>query len=166
MELNKTRRGRPKLPFTAKESDEHNKALKKERDARYHQRLKEGLTANPAALESRQRWKEESLVKLNSKKVKVLVLKGKKQLSKENDKLKKQLKKQEALLLANAKQIETMVDYLEDMKSFVDEHVEFFDSLPKKTRQKESANQVSKHAEHWKLDGRVALEKVINEGQQ
>ena len=166
MELNKTRRGRPKLPFTAKELEEHNKALKKERDARYHQRLKEGLKASPAALESHKMRQEESLVKLDSKKVKVLVLRGKKQLSKENDKLKKQLKKQEALLLANAKQIETMVDYLEDMKSFVDEHVEFFDSLPKKTRQKKSANQVSNHAEHWKLDGRVALEKVINEGQQ
>ena len=162
----KKKRGRPELPLTAKELDEHNKALKKERDARYHQRLKEGLTANPAALESHQTRQEESLIKMGEKKVKVLVLRGKKQLSKENDKLKKQLKKQEALLLANAKQIETMVDYLEDMKSFVDEHVEFFDSLPKKTRQKKSANQVSKHAEHWKLDGRVALEKVINEGQQ
>ena len=61
----KKKRGRPELPLTAKELDEHNKALKKERDARYHQRLKEGLTANPAALESRQRWKEESLVKLD-----------------------------------------------------------------------------------------------------
>ena len=49
----KKKRGRPELPFTAKELDEHNKALKKERDARYHQRLKEGLKANPAALESR-----------------------------------------------------------------------------------------------------------------
>ena len=38
----------------------------------------------------------------------------------------------EALLQANTIQIETMVDYLEDMKSFVDEHVEFFDSLPKR----------------------------------
>ena len=108
---------------------------------------------------------EESLVKLDSKKVKVLVLRGKKQLSKENDKLKKQLKMQEALLLANAKQIETMVDYLEDMKSFVDEHVEFFDTLPKRLRQK-VANSIVKHDEHWKLEGRVALEKVIHEGQQ
>ena len=162
----KKKRGRPELPFTAKELDEHNKALKKERDARYHKRLKEGLTANAAALESRQTRNEDGLMNMQAKKVKVLVLRGKKQLSKENDKLKKQLKKQEALLLANAKQIETMVDYLEDMKSFFDEHVEFFDLFRKKTRKKESANQVSKHAEHWKLDGRVALEKVINEGQQ
>ena len=45
----KKKRGRPELPLTAKELDEHNKALKKERAARYHQRLKEGLTANAAA---------------------------------------------------------------------------------------------------------------------
>ena len=112
VKLNQTRRGRPKLPFTAKELKEHNKVLKKERDARYHQRLKEGLTANPAALESHKMRQEESLVKLDSKKVKVLILRGKKQLSKENDKMKKQLKMQEAQLQANAKQIETMVDYL------------------------------------------------------
>ena len=74
----KKKRGRPELPLTAKELDEHNKALKKERAARYHQRLKEGLTANPAALESLQTRQEESLVKLDSKKVKVLVLRGKK----------------------------------------------------------------------------------------
>ena len=74
----KKKRGRPELPLTAKELDEHNKALKKERAARYHQRLKEGLTANPAALESHKMRQEESLVKLDSKKVKVLVLRGKK----------------------------------------------------------------------------------------
>ena len=45
----KKKRGRPELPFTAKELKEHNKALKKERAARYHQRLKEGLTENRAA---------------------------------------------------------------------------------------------------------------------
>ena len=45
----KKKRGRPELPFTAKELDEHNKVLKKERAARYHQRLKEGLTENRAA---------------------------------------------------------------------------------------------------------------------
>ena len=45
----KKKRGRPELPLTAKELDEHNKALKKERDAKYHQRHKEGLTANAAA---------------------------------------------------------------------------------------------------------------------
>ena len=128
----KNRGGRPKLPLTAKELDEHTKALKKARAARYRKRLNEGLTDNPAALQSRLRQQEESLMNMQVKQVKVLVLRGKKQLSKENDKLKKQLKKQEAQLQANAKQIETMVDYLEDMKSFVDEHVEFFDSLPKR----------------------------------
>ena len=86
--------------------------MKKERDARYHQRLKEGLTANPAALESHQMRQEESLIKMGGQKVKVLVLRGKKQLSKENDKLKKQLKRQEALLKANATQIETMIELL------------------------------------------------------
>ena len=91
---------------------EHKKALKKVRDARYHKRLREGLTANPVALESRQRLQEDSLVKLDKKKVKVLILRGKKQLSKENDKLKKQLKRQEALLKANATQIETMIELL------------------------------------------------------
>ena len=45
----KKKRGRPELPLTAKELVEHNKELKKERAARYHQRLKEGLTANAAA---------------------------------------------------------------------------------------------------------------------
>jgi hypothetical protein len=50
----KNRGGRPKLPLTAKELDEHKKALKKARDARYLQRLRNGLTDNPAALESRQ----------------------------------------------------------------------------------------------------------------
>ena len=74
----KKKRDRPELPFTAKELKEHNKALKKERDARYRKRLNEGLTANPAALESHQVRQEESLVKLDSKKVKVLVLRGKK----------------------------------------------------------------------------------------
>ena len=54
----KKKRGRPELPLTAKELDEHNKALKKERDARYHKRVKEGLTANAAALESRQSGKK------------------------------------------------------------------------------------------------------------
>ena len=83
--------------------------MKKVRDAKYHKRLREGLTANPAAYESRQTGREESLVKLDKKKVKVLILRGKKQLSKENDKLKKQLKRQEALLKANATQIETMI---------------------------------------------------------
>ena len=91
---------------------EHKKALKKVRAARYHKRLKEGLTANRAVLESRQTGREESLVKLDKKKVKVLILRGKKQLSKENDKLKKQLKRQEALLKANATQIETMIELL------------------------------------------------------
>ena len=45
----KKKRVCPELPFTAKELKEHKKALKKERAARYHQRLKEGLTANAAA---------------------------------------------------------------------------------------------------------------------
>ena len=74
----KKKRGRPELPLTAKELKEHNKALKKERAARYHQRLKEGLTANPAALESHQTRQEESLMNMQAKKVKVLVLRGKK----------------------------------------------------------------------------------------
>ena len=52
------------------------------------------------------------MVKLDKKKVKVLILRSKKQLSKENDKLKKQLKRQEALLKANATQIETMIELL------------------------------------------------------
>ena len=86
--------------------------MQKVRDARYHKRLKKGLTANRAVLESRQRLQEESLVKMGGKKVKVLILRGKKQLSKENDKLKKQLKRQEALLKANATQIETMIELL------------------------------------------------------
>ena len=55
---------------------------------------------------------EESLMNMQAKKVKVLALRGKKQLSKENDKLKKQLKRQEALLKANATQIETMIELL------------------------------------------------------
>ena len=139
--------------------------MKKVRAARYHKRLKEGLTANHAVLESRLTRTEESLVKMGGKKVKVLILRGKKQLSKENDKLKKQLKRQEALLKANATQIETMIEHLEDMKEFVDEHVEFFDKLPKRSRQK-VADSIVKHDEHWKLEGRVALEKVIHEGQQ
>jgi hypothetical protein len=83
--------------------------LKKVRDARYRKRLNEGLTDNPAAQESRQTRHEESLLNMQVKKVKVLILRGKKQLSKENDKLKKQLKRQEALLKANATQIETMI---------------------------------------------------------
>ena len=91
---------------------EHKKALKKVRDARYHKRLREGLTANPAAYESRLTRTEESLMNMQVKKVKVLILRGKKQLSKENDKLKKQLKRQEALLKANATQIETMIELL------------------------------------------------------
>ena len=115
---------------------EHNKALKKVRDARYNQRLKEGKIDNHAALESIQTRQEESLVKMGGKKVKVLILRGKKQLSKENDNLKKQLKRQEALLKANATHIETMIEHLEDMKGFVDENVEFFDTLPKRSRQK------------------------------
>ena len=86
--------------------------MKKVRDARYRKRLNEGLTVNHVAYESHQTRQEESLVKLDKKKVKVLILRGKKQLSKENDKLKKQLKRQEALLKANATQIETMIELL------------------------------------------------------
>ena len=87
----------------------------------------------------------------------MLILRGKKELSKENDKLKKQLKRQEALLKANATQIERMIEHLEDMKGFVDEHVEFFDTLPKRYRQK-VVDSIVKHDEHWTLEGRGALE--------
>jgi hypothetical protein len=48
--------------------------------------------------------------------VKVLILRGKEELLKENHKLKKQLKRQEALLKANATQIEKMIEHLEEMK--------------------------------------------------
>ena len=74
----KNRGGRPKLPLTAKELDEHKKALKKARDARYRKRLNEGLTENPAALESRKSRHKESLMNMQVKQVKVLVLRGKK----------------------------------------------------------------------------------------
>jgi hypothetical protein len=72
------KRGRPELPLTAKELDEHNRKLANKRQAKYVQRLKEGLTANPAALESHQTRQEESLMNMQAKKVKVLVLRGKK----------------------------------------------------------------------------------------
>ena len=49
----KKRAGRPKLPLTAKELKEHRQKLANKRQARYFKRLKEGLTDNPAALESR-----------------------------------------------------------------------------------------------------------------
>ena len=50
-----------------------------------------------------------------------------------------------------------MSEHLEDLKGFVDEHVDFFDTLPKRSRQK-VANSIVKHDEHWKLEGRGALE--------
>ena len=50
----KKRAGRPKLQLTGDALKEHFKELKRRRDARYHKRLKEGLTDNPAALESLQ----------------------------------------------------------------------------------------------------------------
>ena len=59
----KTRRGRHKLPITGKDLKEHEKALKKVCAARYHKRLKEGLTANFAAQESRLTRPEDCLVK-------------------------------------------------------------------------------------------------------
>ena len=89
---------------------------------------------------------------MQEKKRKMLTLRGKKGLLKENVQLKKQLKRQEALLKANATQVDTMIEYLKDMKGFVDEHVEFMSKLVK-------------HGEHWKLKERGALEKVIHEGQ-
>ena len=74
----KKKRGRPELPLTAKELDEHNRKLANKRQVKYVQKLKEGLTANPAALESRRMRYEEFLIKIQAKKVKVLVLRGKK----------------------------------------------------------------------------------------
>ena len=86
--------------------------MKRRRDARYHKRLKEGLTDNPAALEIRQTIREESLMIFQAKKIKVLNIRSKKELFKENVQLKKQLKMQEALLKANSTQVQTMIAHL------------------------------------------------------
>ena len=108
----KKRAGRPKLQLTGDALKEHRKALQKKADARYHKRLKEGRTDNPAALESRQTFIDESLISFQAKKIKVLNIRSKKELFKENVQLKKQLKMQEALLKANATQVQTMIAHL------------------------------------------------------
>ncbi len=66
--------GRPKLPLTGSALEEHRKALKKARSARYHKKLREGLTKNPASLENRIRTTTESAVNFGIKKAKVLIL--------------------------------------------------------------------------------------------
>ena len=86
-------RGRPKLKLTGEALEVHRKALQKKADAKYHQRLKEGLTKNPAAVEYYERHKEEPLVQMRKKKVKVLVLKRKAKRATAKDKMKEQLKK-------------------------------------------------------------------------
>ena len=63
------------------------------------ERLNEGLKDNSLTLESCQTRHKESLLNMQVKKVKMLLLRGKKELSEEDDKLKKQLKRQEALLV-------------------------------------------------------------------
>ena len=97
------------------------------------------------------------MISFQEKKIKVLNIRSKKELFKENVQLKKQLKMQEALLKANATQVQTMIKHLKDMKLFVDEHVEFMSKLPKRSR-KQAADYIVKHDEHWKLKGRDALE--------
>jgi hypothetical protein len=54
--------------------EKHRKALKKARDARYHKKLREGLTKNPAALQNWQTRQSESVIKMQEKKAKVLIL--------------------------------------------------------------------------------------------
>lgn len=66
--------GRPKLQLTETALEKHRKALKKARDARYHKKLREGLTKNPAAFENWQTRQSESVIKMQEKKAKVLIL--------------------------------------------------------------------------------------------
>ncbi len=61
------------LQLTETALEKHKKALKKARDARFHKKLREGLTKNPAALRNRQRTTTESVVNLGIKKAKVLI---------------------------------------------------------------------------------------------
>jgi hypothetical protein len=49
----KNKGGRPTLKLKGKELILHQKELKKRRDAKYHQRRKNGELSNPLALENR-----------------------------------------------------------------------------------------------------------------
>jgi hypothetical protein len=51
----KNKGGRPTLKLKGKELILHQKELKKRRDAKYHQRRKNGELSNPASLENRKR---------------------------------------------------------------------------------------------------------------
>jgi hypothetical protein len=54
--------------------EKHRKALKKARAARYHKKLREGCAKNPAAFENWQTRQSESVIKMQEKKAKVLIL--------------------------------------------------------------------------------------------
>ena len=55
VQLGKNKGGRPSLKLKGKELILHQKELKKRRDAKYHQRRKNGELSNPASLENRKR---------------------------------------------------------------------------------------------------------------
>ncbi len=53
VKLGKNKGGRPSLNIKGKDLIFHQKELKKRRDAKYHQRRKNGELSNPASLENR-----------------------------------------------------------------------------------------------------------------
>ena len=70
----KSKGGRPALNLKGKELILHQKELKKRRDAKYHQRRKNGELSNPASLENRKRRNQERVTKSLLKSAQKLIL--------------------------------------------------------------------------------------------
>jgi hypothetical protein len=106
----KSKGGRPALKLKGKELILYQKELKKRRDAKYHQRRKNGELSNPMALENRKRRIQENLKKSLLKMANKLILdKEQADLLKENASLKQQLQKSATLLQENSEKVSSLV---------------------------------------------------------
>ena len=74
VQLGKNKGGRSLLNIKGKDLILHQKELKKKRDAKYHQRRKNGELSNPASLENRKRRNQERVTKSLLKSAQKLIL--------------------------------------------------------------------------------------------
>jgi SPX domain protein involved in polyphosphate accumulation len=106
----KNKGGRPAMKLKGKELILYQKELKKRRDAKYHQRRKNGELSNPASLENRKRRNQERATKSLQKSAQKLILdKEQADLLKENASLKQQLQKSATLLQENSEKVSSLV---------------------------------------------------------
>jgi hypothetical protein len=106
----KNKGGRPAMKLKGKELILYQKELKKRRDAKYHQRRKNGELSNPASLENRKLRIKENLKKSLLKMANKLILyKEQADLLKENASLKQQLQKSATLLQENSEKVSSLV---------------------------------------------------------